>query len=105
MEMARVAKGRGRRLLVIVGLLLAGCAGGLPGSQRDLDLRLIRAAEAGRIEEMKRLIRAGADIDASDAEGWTPYLAASSMGRFEAMKILKSLGARTTVYEGPLAAQ
>lgn len=85
--------------LACSGLLLAACAGGKPVTQRELDLALVRAAEAGDIVEVKRLLRAGADIDAADPEGWTPYLAASSNGRLETMRLLKALGARTHVIE------
>lgn len=92
-------------VLATVAFLMIGCAGTRRSPQQDMDLRLIRAAEAGETSEVKRLIKAGADINATDPEGWTPYLAASSMGRLEAMRILKALGARTTVYEGALAVQ
>jgi ankyrin repeat protein len=87
-------------MLALAGCVLAGCGSTKP-TQREMDLALIRAAEAGDIAEMKRLLGAGADINAADADGWTPYLAASSMGRFEAMRMLKALGARTYVDEGP----
>ncbi len=94
--------GRNRvAMLALAGCLSAGCVSARPLSQAELDLALIRAAEAGDIAGMKRLLSAGADINAADAEGWTPYLAASSMGHFEAMRMLKALGARTHVDEGP----
>jgi ankyrin repeat protein len=104
MEKAKRIQGWMGAVLVMMSLLTIGCAGSR-SPQADMDLRLIRAAEAGQTEEVKRLIRAGADINASDESGWTPYLAASSMGRLEAMRILKALGARTHVYEGALAIQ
>jgi hypothetical protein len=92
----------------ILCLMAIGCSGthAVPGT-RDMDLRLIRAAEAGRVEEMKILLRRGADINARDKDGWTPYLAAASMGRMDAMRILKVLGAKTGTYieEGALALQ
>ena len=44
---------------------------------------------------MGRLLRAGADINAVDMEGWTPYLAASVEGNWQVMKILKENGCKT----------
>jgi ankyrin repeat protein len=86
-------------------LVFVNCAGNRPVGQRDMDMRLIRACETGSSSEVKNLIRQGADINATNKDGWTPYLAASSNGNFEAMKVLKSLGAKTSTYleEGPLA--
>jgi ankyrin repeat protein len=105
MEQVKRMQGMMGLVLIAMSLLTIGCAGARRSPQQDMDLRLIRAAEAGQTEEVKRLIRAGADINAMDEAGWTPYLAASSMGRLEAMRILKALGARTSVYEGPIALQ
>jgi ankyrin repeat protein len=68
-------------------------------SQGARDLALIRAAEKGQTKEVKRLIEAGADVNAQDAEGWTPYLAASTMGHLEAMKVLRAFGAKTAAPE------
>lgn len=89
---------------LVAALLLIGCASSEPGKTRSRDIQLIRAAERGQTKEMFRLIKAGADINAQDAEGWTPYLAASSMGHFEAMRMLKAFGARTEApeFEEPL---
>ncbi len=105
--MEQVKRSKGWMGLVLVGFafLMIGCAGSRMSPQQDMDMRLIRAAEAGQTEEVKRLIRAGADINATDSQGWTPYLAASSMGRLEAMRILRALGCRVHVYEGALAVQ
>ena len=88
----------GLSLVVLFSLLTMACAStSAGGSSRDL--QLIRAAERGQTKEMFRLIKAGANINAQDAEGWTPYLAASSMGHFEAMRMLRAFGARTEAPE------
>lgn len=86
-------------------LLLTGCSGHPMMSQRDLDFALIRASEAGHVDEMRQLLRRGANMNAMDKDGWTPYLAASSLGRLDAMHLLKTLGAKTQVDEGALALQ
>lgn len=82
--------------IILSASLFAGCAASRGGNP---DMQLIRAAEKGHTKEMYRLIKAGADINAIDPDGWTPYLAASSMGHFEAMRMLKAFGARTEAPE------
>src|SRR3954470_12855959 len=79
---------------LLASVLLMACAGNGP-QKPTRDLALIRAAEKGQTKEMFRLIKAGADINAQDKEGWTPYLAASSMGQLEAMRMLRAFGAKT----------
>ena len=68
-------------------------------SKGSRDQALIRAAERGQTKEVYRLIEAGADVNARDPEGWTPYLAASSMGHLEAMRVLRAFGAKTAAPE------
>jgi hypothetical protein len=81
---------------VCLAAALIGCAGAGP---KNRNVSLIRAAEKGETQEMVSLIRDGADINAVDAEGWTPYLAASSNGHLEAMRVLRALGASTNAPE------
>lgn len=66
-----------------------------PANNANRDLALIRAAEKGETAKIYRLLEAGADVNAKDPDGWTPYLAASSMGQLEAMRVLKAFGAKT----------
>lgn len=65
----------------------------------DRNLALIRASEKGQTKEVYRLIEAGADVNARDPEGWTPYMAASSMGHLDAMRVLRAFGAKTIAPE------
>lgn len=65
----------------------------------DRDMALIQASDKGQTKEVRRLIKAGADVNAQNAEGWTPYLAASTMGHLDAMKILRASGAKTIAPE------
>jgi ankyrin repeat protein len=83
---------------LLASVFLMACAGNGP-QKPTRDIALIRAAERGQTKEMFRLIKAGADINAQDAEGWTPYLAASSMGQLDAMRMLRSFGAKTEAPE------
>ena len=81
-------------LLLATFSLLAACSANHQASNNEL---LIRAAENGKVRDMVELIKAGADINAENGEGWTPYLAASSTGQIGAMSLLRGLGARTDV--------
>jgi ankyrin repeat protein len=83
---------------LLAAVMLMACASNAPRTA-SRDIALIRAAEKGQTKEMFRLIKAGADINAQDAEGWTPYLAASSMGQLEAMRMLRAFGAKTAAPE------
>ena len=73
-------------IVLALGLFCAGCA---PGPDRArLGQDLIIASRRGDAKRVGRLLRAGADINAVDMEGWTPYLAASVEGNWQVMKIL-----------------
>jgi ankyrin repeat protein len=83
---------------LLASMFLLACSASAPHAP-SRDIALIRAAERGQTKEMFKLIKAGADINAQDAEGWTPYLAASSMGQLEAMRMLRAFGAKTAAPE------
>lgn len=76
---------------LVLASLLAGCAAG--GGQKNLDL--IQASRVGDLPRVESLIRQGADLNAVDPEGWTPYLAASAEGNWQVMKLLQEMGAKT----------
>jgi ankyrin repeat protein len=84
-----------KSLFLILGmsLVFGGCAGSRNQGKKDLDL--IQASREGKIPQVVSLIRAGADINATDPEGWTPYLAASAEGNWQVMKLLQQMGAKT----------
>jgi len=80
-------------LFIATGLLWMACA---PSTDRNrLSQDLIEASRRGDANRVGRLIQAGADINAVDAEGWTPYLAASVEGNWKVMKLLKDKGCKT----------
>jgi hypothetical protein len=104
-EIGVLTKGHGAmspRLSLFSGLILGlmffavGCSSTMP---QNKNLRLIRAAEKGQTREIVVLLRDGADINAMDEQGWTPYLAASTNGHLDAMKLLRAFGARTEAPE------
>jgi ankyrin repeat protein len=71
---------------------LSGCSSAQPNASRSQ--ALIQASRKGDVHRVENLIRAGADINAVDAEGWTPYLAASSEGNWAVMKVLEKNGCK-----------
>lgn len=72
------------------------CVGCAAGPDRVmLSQELIKASRQGDAKRVSRLIRAGADLNAVDMEGWTPYLAASVEGNWQVMKILQESGCKT----------
>ncbi len=84
----------------ILGLVLCLTASALTACSAskqhgDPDLALIKASERGQTDQIYRLLQAGANVNAKDKDGWTPYLAASSMGQLEAMRVLRAFGAKT----------
>lgn len=63
--------------------------------QGQKDLALIQASRQGDVHQVSTLLNAGADINAVDEEGWTPYLAASAEGNWNVMKLLQAKGCKT----------
>jgi ankyrin repeat protein len=80
-------------MALALAMLCAGCASGPDRARLGQDL--IIASRRGDAKRVGRLLRAGADINAVDLEGWTPYLAASVEGNWQVMKILQENGCKT----------
>ena len=59
----------------------------------SLDMRLLRAADRGALDEMRRLMDAGAHADAALAGDGSPLIAAARGGRVPAMELLIGAGA------------
>jgi hypothetical protein len=76
---------------LVLAAFLVGCAANR--GQKNLDL--IQASRVGDMGRVKTLIDEGADLNAVDPEGWTPYLAASAEGNWMVMKLLQEMGAKT----------
>jgi ankyrin repeat protein len=83
----------GRGIAFALGLAWMGCSSS--ATQERLSQDLIKASRRGDATTVDRLLRAGADINAVDAEGWTPYLAASVEGNWKVMKLLQEKGCKT----------
>lgn len=79
--------------LMVSGLLFAGCSASGPNPGRNL--ALIQASRVGDVSRVSTLLEDGADINAVDEEGWTPYLAASAEGNWKVMKLLQAKGCKT----------
>lgn len=57
------------------------------------DTALMRAARNGKVESLKALLVAKADIEAKNRQGMTPWLIASASGKAEKLQALKEAGA------------
>ncbi|HKP94529.1 MAG TPA: ankyrin repeat domain-containing protein [Fibrobacteria bacterium] len=79
--------------MALIGLTLGGCASAPNQGRKNFEL--IRASRQGDVGRVSSLITDGADINAVDEEGWTPYLAASAEGNWKVMKLLQEKGCKT----------
>jgi ankyrin repeat protein len=69
-----------------------GCAAHQQGNRKSQEL--ILASRKGDVRKVAKLIEAGADINATDSAGWTPYLAASTEGNWDVMRVLENHGCK-----------
>ena len=81
-------------------------AGGDPNARRSDDLEalefpLLYAAAYGRVREAQLLIDAGADLDAANAMGHTPLIAATMHGHEDAVRTLLAAGADCNIATTP----
>ena len=74
--------------LVLLALLLAGCASG-----DDAPDDLVEAAGAGRLDDVRRLLEDGADVDARGAGGATAVTAAAANQHVDVVRALVDAGA------------
>ena len=59
----------------------------------DLDKKLLQASRKNDSEQVKKLIKAGADVNARDENGYTPLLFAAFWGYTEIVEKLIKAGA------------
>lgn len=65
--------------------------------QQILDTMIILASEAGYIDIVKLLLEKGANINASDNDGWTPLLHSCADSDVKLTKLLLEKGANKNV--------
>jgi len=63
----------------------------------DQDVRLMEAASNGNLEQVKKFIRSGTNINAQDAQGITALIFAAMAGNLDVVKVLIASGADTQV--------
>mmetsp|Transcript_66256 Transcript_66256/g.187208 ORF Transcript_66256/g.187208 Transcript_66256/m.187208 type:complete len:138 (+) Transcript_66256:3-416(+) len=68
-------------------------------SQAELGNQLTKAAQTGRVADIKALFKAGADIEAKDGSGGTALINASVYGNVEAVKFLVEAGPEVNAKE------
>lgn len=89
--------------LLVLMIVLAGavqpCTGFVPTNQLRINTEgmppLLRAAEAGRVHEVRRLLASGANVNEQFPElgGFTALILAAMRGRVEVVKLLLKAGA------------
>ena len=72
-----------RRLLSAMIVLLAL---GLPASAQDADAKLMEAARSRDTAEVRKLLKQGANVNASNKNGRTPLMEAASEGYTDTVK-------------------
>jgi ankyrin repeat protein len=85
-----------RLFLLALTLILLGC-----GSKEDK--ALTTAASNGDVEEMRRLIDRGANINAVVLDDLTPLTVAAKRGRIDAVRLLIASGANVHKPSGDLS--
>lgn len=105
-----MAKGTGalRFLLILLPMFafLSACAsksqpvGLSPEALAEADALLITAAGNGEKRRVQLLLSAGADVNTSDREGYTPVMRAAENGHLSVVKVLLAAGANVNVSQG-----
>jgi ankyrin repeat protein len=72
--------------------------------RRRSELTLISAIRAGDLARARDLIRSGADVNARDAEGFTPLMIAAGLGQPQMVELLLNAGADVLVLEPRMGA-
>lgn len=70
------------------------------GCTRSLDEDVVIAASDGNVEQIKSLLKQGANPNAHALDDWTPLTKAASNGHIDAVKLLLVSGARINEAEG-----
>ena len=89
-------------LALSVLIITGGCATTPEIKEEKEDIKpevFLQAVKSGDVAEVKRLIEAGADVNAQSNNGYTVLMAASQYGQLEVCKLLIEKGAE--VNTGP----
>ncbi|MEE3170559.1 MAG: ankyrin repeat domain-containing protein [Pseudomonadota bacterium] len=90
-------------LLILVFPLLSGCASKdptvtlSPEALAEADALLVSAAARGEKRRVELLLSAGANVNATDAEGYTPVMRAAQNGHLSVVRTLLAAGANVNV--------
>ncbi len=94
LQLENGAKGPSMKALGIIALVaFLVVSGGSDSMAKDKNVALIDSAAQCRLDEVKKLLAKGADIDAQNEHGWTPLIAATQYDCPEVAEFLLERGA------------
>ena len=73
-------------------LSLASCT-------QDLNSQFMEAVENGETESIQALLKAGADVDLQNEEGWSAIIAMAMLGQTRTVQLLLDAGAEVNATE------
>ena len=82
-----------KRTIIILVILVTLCS----SAWADSCYGLVRAAEAGNLAAVERMLEAGLDVNCEDPPGFTPLMLAASRSYTDIVKLLISAGVNTNM--------
>jgi len=79
--------------IIVTGFVFLVALGSITAEGQDTTNVLILAVDEGKIEEIKRLLNGGANVNAEDEYGNTALMKAAELGYLEILKLLLDSGA------------
>src|SRR5882724_8098182 len=101
-SMLRIAgsSSNSRTINLLVGGTTDGDVGSSQRTAQQVSLALVNACREGNTVRLKALVEAGAEVNVTNHEGWTPLMIAALKGHLEIARILVAKGAALEAANG-----